>query len=258
MHRTVQIVEMGPSRYRSMHRIFAIHRSFGSLRMFAAPQCLLSGEVRGATGSTNGARNIWKQHPPLSVISASSSCVRIQCFSDTTTNTMSDDEMQRRLSVFQDLFVVARDGMKDLLTLIDAIQESDDDDDDDDDYDASTNEALMQHVAIVQNSVNAAKKEFEALIYDLRENPEQRNRFIQKYGLILKQLELEIAMLLQDTNDKENNDESIDNNSEDDEDDLEVEEDEDDDDDLEDDDNDYDDLEDEDEDDDADNNNKLK
>jgi hypothetical protein len=106
-------------------------------------------------------------------------------------STLTDDIIRRRLDTFNDLFVVARDAMEDLLDS--KFDKNDDDDEDDDDE-------LVQNVAFAKEAVNTAVNEFNNLLNDLNDNVEQKNRVLRSHGLKVKQLEGELAMILQGTN----------------------------------------------------------
>ena len=179
MHRTTKVVEMMQSR--SIRCIFAINRSFCKLRIVATPTFPMD--------RTCCTPNPLKQQRELpSMIGTHILHIRIHNFS----TAMSNDEMKRRLETFQDLYVVARDCMEDLVQA----QGNDETDDEDDDE----NDEFFQRIAFVQDSVEAAVKEFNNLLNDLNDNDEQKNRMMRSHGFKVKQLELELAMLLQNTN----------------------------------------------------------
>ena len=223
MHRTIKVVGMMPSR--CFRRISVIHRSVSEIRMFD-----VGPDHRGS--GMNVPQNVLK---PQSLSSSSSLHMMIRYFSSTSTS-MTEDEIQRRLSIFKDLYVVARDCMEDLVNAQGS--ESDENDDDNDDND---NDEFVRHVAYVQDSVEAALNEFNNLMKDLPDNHEQRNRLIKSHGFKIKQLELELALMMQnvtdedDDDDEKNNreiqDDKDDDGDNEDEDDLEYEDDNDDDDD---------------------------
>jgi hypothetical protein len=165
---------------RAIRCIFAINRSFCKLRIVATPQFRMDRSCYTL--------NPLKQRQLPSIIGTHIIHIRKLNFS----TTISDDEMKRRLDTFQDLYVVARDCMEDLVQA----QGNDETDDEDDDE----NDEFFQRVAFVQDSVEAAVKEFNNLLNDLNDNDEQKNRIMRGHGFKVKQLELELAMLLQNTN----------------------------------------------------------
>jgi hypothetical protein len=227
------------------------------------PCCTTASPIRwsccrnGGTTTTNRTRNQWNQRHdvvPSSIMSIvyRPYYMRTHCFSSSTgsnynsdkiltTTTQSDDEIQRRLDTFKDLYVVARDCMEDLLT---NAQQEDDSDDDNDDYNIAM---FLQHITYVQESVEAALQEYENLLQLLQDHPEQRNGIEKSYGFKMKQLQLEMTMLLQNVNDQDDDDDNDDDDDDhnetiringgnqeddDDDDDLEYEDEDDDDDDI--------------------------
>jgi hypothetical protein len=184
MHHSRKVVEMMQSGY--IRRIFAIHRSFYTLRIVTTPPFAMD---KGYYCTLN---RLKKRHLP-SKFGTHILHIRMQNFS----TTMSDDEIKRRLDMFQDLYVVARDCMEDLVNAQEN-EETDDDDDDDDDDDE--NDDFLQQVAFLQDSIEAAVKEYNNLLNDLNDNGERKDRIMKNHGFKVKQLELELAMLLQNTN----------------------------------------------------------
>ena len=196
MHRTIKVVGMMPSQ--CFRRISVIHRSVSEIRMFDV-------EPYHRGSGMNVPQNVVKPQP---LSSSSSLHMMIRYFSSTSTS-MTEDEIQRRLSIFKDLYVVARDCMEDLVNAQGS--ESDENDDDNDDND---NDEFVRHVAYVQDSVEAALNEFNNLMKDLPDNHEQRNRLIKSHGFKIKQLELELALMLQNVTDEDDDDENIKSNRE--------------------------------------------
>lgn len=129
---------------------------------------------------------------------------RVIYFSSSTA--MSEDEIQHRIEVYKDLYVVARDCMEDLVSSqVDDENENDDDDE------------FLKDVAFLQDSVLAAQKEYQNLINDLNENTEEQDRFARSHGIKLKRLEMELAMLQLNTNvDDDDDNDNVDNYDDDD------------------------------------------
>ena len=175
---------------RTIRRIFAIDRSFCAVRIVATP---LFPKCRSTL--MHQLEQQQRQYMP-SVINTQLLHIRIHSFS--TMTIMSDDEIRRRLDMFQDLYVVARDCMEDLVTA-QGNEETNDEDDDDE------NDEFFQRVSFVQDSVQVAMKEYNKLLNDLNNNDEQKNRIIRTHGFKVKQLELELAMLLHNTNINDDN-----------------------------------------------------
>ena len=137
---------------------------------------------------------------------------RMIYFSSSSSTAMSEDEIQRRIEVYKDLYVVARDCMEELISSqVDDENENDDDDE------------FLKNVAFLQEAVFAAQKEYHNLIDDLNENTEQLHRFVRSHGIKLKRLEMELAMLqlnadVDDDDNVDNYDEEEDDDDDDDED----------------------------------------
>ena len=111
---------------------------------------------------------------------------------------MSEDEIQRRIEVYKDLYVVARDCMEELISSqVDDENENDDDDE------------FLKNVAFLQEAVFAAQQEYHNLIDDLNENTEQLHRFVRSHGIKLKRLEMELTMLQLNAN--VDDDDNVDN-----------------------------------------------
>jgi hypothetical protein len=121
---------------------------------------------------------------------------RIQCF-----GTMSEDDVRRRLNVFNDLFIVARDCIEELADSKEDEQTGELDDDE-----------VEQNIAFAQDSVNAAVNEFNNILNDLQDNVDQKNRVLRSHGL---KVEGELAMIIQDTGDDDSGDEDDDEDDED-------------------------------------------
>jgi hypothetical protein len=117
--------------------------------------------------------------------------------------------------------------MEDLLTH--AQREEDNDAENmDDEY---ANDEFIQHVTFVQESVETALTEYERLFNFLQDHPEIQNQFVKNYGIKVKQLELEMAMLLKDVNEYDDDDDEHktikdDEEEDDDDDDWEIDDDE--------------------------------
>ena len=121
-----------------------------------------------------------------------------------TNTTWSEEEIRRRLDTLNDLYVVARDCMEDLIHMQPAVEDDTNNNNVDEDDDT---EEFLQNVTFVQDSVEAVLMEYNEVLNNVQDHPEQRDRIMKQYGLKMKQLELEMAMLLQGIDDEENDDE---------------------------------------------------
>ena len=205
MQRTIKAVEMIQSR--NIRGIFSNHRSFSTCS--SSTRChIISTPPFSMVYEGCCIRNRWQhRQPPPPMIARKILHIRKHKFS----TAMSENEIQRRLDIFQDLYVVARDCMEDLVQA-----ESDEDLDEDDD----DNDLFFQQVIFVQESIQAATKEFNGLMDDLKDNEERTNQIMRSHGFKVKRLEIELSMLLQNTNindDDNDNEGNADNDGDDDE-----------------------------------------
>ena len=95
----------------------------------------------------------------------------IRCFS-----VMAEDELNKRLDKFQDLFVEARDSIEDVV-------------------DSAGSTYFDDDAKMAEQSVDLAVQEFQKLLDDLKD-ADQKNRILRSNGLKVEQLKGELEMAL--------------------------------------------------------------
>lgn len=89
---------------------------------------------------------------------------------------MAEDELNKRLDKFQDLFVEARDSIEDVV-------------------DSSGSTYFDDDAKVAEESVDVAVQEFQKLLEDLKD-VDQKNRVLRSNGLKVEQLKGELEMAL--------------------------------------------------------------